>query len=135
VQLGVIDDGFGGGDDVFVASVVVGLGNVDVDKLETSLNASHGGFDARTVVEVNVYLDAIGIFKVIDQIAHVIDTDIIDFALTDFYQNRCLLGDRRQNDGLEGRFVVEVKGPKSPVFGAGLGHAGAGSITVKANLT
>jgi hypothetical protein len=119
---GVVDDGAGGGDDLLVGGIVVGLAVVDVDELKTGVNSGLRRLDARAVVEVDVHLHAVLGTVVVDQRAQVGQTDHVGLGVAELDKYRSVLGTRGSNDREERLRVIDIKRADGEALCAGALH-------------
>src|SRR4028119_1058386 len=99
----------GGVDDLLVGRVTVRLTEVDVDELEAGVDTRAGGLHGGAVIEVDVHLDAELGPVVVDQAAHVRQTDGLHLALAEFDEDRRALRSSSARDRDEGLLVVDVE--------------------------
>jgi hypothetical protein len=128
---GVVDDLLGGSDDVALGGVTVGLAVVDVDELEACVDTRLGGFDAGTMVEVDIDLDAIFGAVVVDHRANVGQADHRDLVVADLDQDGRLLGSGGADDRQQRLLVVDIEGADCEVLTTRATHQLPGSLDVR----
>ena len=99
-----------------------------MDELEARVDARLGRGHARTVIEVDVHLDAELGAVVVDHLAHVGQADGVDLALADLDEHGRVLRLRRAGDRHQRLLVVDVEGAHREVLLAAAAHQIAGLI-------
>src|SRR5882762_6840532 len=95
---------------------MVGLRNINMNKLKPCFNPGYGIFNGRRVVKVKIHLYAYIPFIVVYHVACIIKADCINFTLTELHDNRGILSFSRPYYCDEGFLIIKVKSTKRKVF-------------------
>ena len=99
------------GDNFLVAGVVICLRDVDMDKFVASVDRSLATFDCRTVVEIEIHLDAVFALVIIDEITHIFEPERFDFTVRHLNEHGRMEFLRRPRDGDERFLIVNIERP------------------------
>ncbi len=87
-SFGVFNYFFCLGNDFFIGSTVIGLGDVYVDEFESRINSGFGGLNAGAVVEIDIHFKTIFFFIIVDHVAHISESNGFYFSVAEFCQYR-----------------------------------------------
>jgi hypothetical protein len=109
---------------------MVGLRDVDVNKLKTGVDAFLGGFNAGGMVKVDEHLNPVFGLIIVHHTAQVAHADHFRLVFRDLDEDGRFFGGGGLSDGFERFLVVDVEGAESEFFGFGALIQGAGGFGV-----